>query len=102
MCDCGVSTGCICVYVYGCLRVCVCVCVCVSVCVCLYIHIYIYISICEFDVNVIKGFLCLVIDGTLLLIIIQIAFHEEEFCLFEHFKITNLLISILLLPEGVF
>jgi len=54
----------------------------------------IYIYICKFDVNVIKGLLCLVIEGILLLDIIQIALHEKEFCLFEHFKITNLLISI--------
>jgi hypothetical protein len=25
----------------------------------------------------------------------QMAFNGEEFCLFEHFKITNLLVSIL-------
>jgi len=74
MCDCVCTTGCICV----------CMCIYIYVCVCVYIYIYTYI--CEFDVNVIRGFLCLVIDGILLLVIIQIAFHEEEFCLFEHLE----------------
>jgi hypothetical protein len=76
--------------------VCVCMYMCVCVCVCMYIYV------CEFDVNVIRGLFYLVIDGILLVVIMQITFHEEEFCLFEHFKITNLLISILLLPEGLF
>jgi hypothetical protein len=102
MCDCVCATGCICV----CMYLCVCVCVCTHTHTHIYIYIYIYIYtytyICEFDVNEIRGLFCLVLDGILLLVVIQTAFHEEEFCLFEHFKITNLLISILLLPEGVF
>ena len=86
---CARAIGCIyvCIYVFVCECVYIYIYMCVCVCVCVYIYIYVcvcvcvYIYICEFDVNVIKGLLCLMIDRILLLVIIQIAFHEEEFCL---------------------
>jgi hypothetical protein len=45
------ATGCICVCVYAYVRL------------CMYMYIYIHTYIREFDVNVISGLLCLVIDG---------------------------------------
>ena len=59
----------------------VCMYMCVCVCVCTYIYIYTHTYIREFDVNVIRVLFCLVLDGILLLVIIQHFTKKNPVCL---------------------